>query len=126
MAKPQRLQLKRTRGWRKPEGAAVVSRPSRWGNPFTLEWARLGNETLNDQEARVYVVKVFRAWLTDDGYAAAFRSAWLDERRAWILDHLHELAGKDLCCWCPLPTAGQVDWCHAAVLLELARGGGAT
>lgn len=24
----------RRRGWRKPEGAIVVARPSKWGNPF--------------------------------------------------------------------------------------------
>jgi hypothetical protein len=33
---PQRIQLRRTKGWRKPEGAVVVSRPSKWGNPFHL------------------------------------------------------------------------------------------
>lgn len=33
---PQRIQLKRTKGWRKPEGAIVVARPSKWGNPFRL------------------------------------------------------------------------------------------
>lgn len=123
MTEPRRVQLSRRKGWRKPEGAVVVSRPSRWGNPFTIEWARLGQEHLTDQEARVYVVKVFRSWLTDDAYAAAFRSTWLDERRARILGHLGELAGRDLCCWCPLPAAGQVDWCHVAVLLEMANGG---
>ena len=31
---PKRIQLRRTKGWRKPEGAVVVSRPSKWGNPF--------------------------------------------------------------------------------------------
>lgn len=31
---PERIQLKRTKGWRKPECAVVVSRPSKWGNPF--------------------------------------------------------------------------------------------
>jgi uncharacterized protein DUF4326 len=31
---PERIQLRRTVGWRKPEGAVVVSRPGRWGNPF--------------------------------------------------------------------------------------------
>ena len=31
---PERIQLRRTKDWRKPEGAIVVSRPSRWGNPF--------------------------------------------------------------------------------------------
>jgi hypothetical protein len=36
MTAPKRIQLRRTKGWRKPEGTIVVSRPSRWGNPFTL------------------------------------------------------------------------------------------
>lgn len=31
---PERIQLRRVAGWRKPEGAIVVSRPSKWGNPF--------------------------------------------------------------------------------------------
>ena len=30
----ERIQLKRTKGWRLREGAVVVSRPSIWGNPF--------------------------------------------------------------------------------------------
>jgi hypothetical protein len=33
---PERIQLRRTKGWRKPEGAIVVSRPSKWGNPFRV------------------------------------------------------------------------------------------
>lgn len=31
---PDRVQLRRTRGWRKPEGVVNVARPTRWGNPF--------------------------------------------------------------------------------------------
>lgn len=31
---PERVQLKRTRGWRLSPGAVVVARPTRWGNPF--------------------------------------------------------------------------------------------
>lgn len=31
---PERIQLRRTKGWRKPTGAVVVARPSQWGNPF--------------------------------------------------------------------------------------------
>lgn len=27
---PSRIQLRRTKGWRKPEGAIVVARPSKW------------------------------------------------------------------------------------------------
>lgn len=33
---PQRIQRKRTKGWRMPEGAVYVGRPSKWGNPFKL------------------------------------------------------------------------------------------
>jgi len=34
MAHPLRIQRKRTKGYRLPEGAVCVSRPSKWGNPF--------------------------------------------------------------------------------------------
>lgn len=33
---PVRIQRKRARGWKAPEGAVYVGRPSRWGNPFTV------------------------------------------------------------------------------------------
>ncbi|WP_239162133.1 DUF4326 domain-containing protein [Acrocarpospora phusangensis] len=33
-----------------------------------------------------------------------------------------DLDGKDLACWCPLPEPGEIDWCHARVLLEIANG----
>jgi hypothetical protein len=36
MSAPKRIQLRRTKGWRKPEGAVVVARPSRWGNPYRI------------------------------------------------------------------------------------------
>lgn len=34
VAPTKRVQLRRAKGWRKPEGAIVVARPSKWGNPF--------------------------------------------------------------------------------------------
>lgn len=33
---PQRIQRKRTKGWRMPDGAIYVGRPTRWGNPFVV------------------------------------------------------------------------------------------
>lgn len=121
MGEPRRVQLSRRAGWRKPEGAVVVSRPGKWGNPFTLEWVRLGDgvETLTDHEARTMAVQTFEAWLTVDAYASPFPAS-MHKRRDWMLGNLHTLAGKDLCCWCPLPKDGEVDWCHAAVLMRLA------
>lgn len=34
MTAPKRIQRKRTLGWRKPDGAVIVDRTSKWGNPF--------------------------------------------------------------------------------------------
>jgi hypothetical protein len=31
---PKRIQRRRIAGWRMPEGAVYVGRPTRWGNPF--------------------------------------------------------------------------------------------
>ena len=41
---PQRIQLRRTAGWRKPPGAVVVARPTRWGNPFAFRAALAGHD----------------------------------------------------------------------------------
>jgi hypothetical protein len=34
---PERIQLRRAKGWRKPDGVVVVARPTRWGNPYTFD-----------------------------------------------------------------------------------------
>lgn len=33
---PKRIQRKRTKGWKMPEGAVYVGRPSEWGNPYRV------------------------------------------------------------------------------------------
>ncbi len=112
---PERIQLRRTKGWRKPEGAIVVARPSRWGNPFTMSSAIEIGYAKNHDEARAFAVQCFRAWLSgDDGMWSAGHGV-----RREMLACLPELAGHDLACWCPLNQP-----CHADVLLELANGGG--
>lgn len=96
---PKRIQLSRRKGWRKPEGAIVVARPSRWGNPVFFSDGR--KLTADD---RRYLVDAYRVWLFHHTDAPA-----LEEVRA-------ELAGHDLACWC-----GPDDPCHADVLLEMAN-----
>lgn len=110
----ERIQLRRTKGWRKPAGAIVVARPSRWGNPFRVSAVR---EALNahgvsasDAELQVACVRSFTEWLEGDGPPV------LPEQRRWILSNLPNLAGHDLACWCPLDQP-----CHADVLLEAAN-----
>lgn len=64
------MQLRRTKGYRKPEGAVVVARPSKWGNPFPLKgpwitWAAVGLGYHGDEIGRRNAaVALHRAWLT--------------------------------------------------------------
>jgi hypothetical protein len=99
--KPRRIQLKRAKGWRKPIGVVVVSRPSKYGNPF-----RVGRHLTTPEAA----VVAYREQLVT-------RGLW---RGATLLVNVHdvrrELRGRDLACWCPI---GQP--CHADVLLEVAN-----
>jgi hypothetical protein len=92
MTPPKRVQLRRTKGWRKPEGVIVVSRGTKWGNPFKV--GRHGIPT------RAEAVRLYRQWLP----GSPLRS------------QVSELAGHDLACWCPLDQP-----CHADALLELAN-----
>lgn len=92
---PRRVQLRRVRGWRKPEGAITVARPSRWGNPF-----RVGDTAPDRQGA----VEAYRRYLAE-------RPDLCRQARTY-------LAGHDLACWCPLD-----EVCHGDVLLRVAAGG---
>ncbi len=121
-APPHRIRLSRSRGWRKPPGAVVVSRATRWGNPFrvgaTYMW-------LAGEEDRTWPVPTSR----DPGeYADGVRVVHCPDTatavnwfRRWAVgDYSAEarriLRGHDLACWCPLDQP-----CHADVLLELAN-----
>jgi len=102
---PTRIQLRRTKGWRLPDGAVTVARPSRWGNPF-----RVGDPGIADRDeavARFAALLAARRAGTEPPDAPAYPSD--DEIRA-------ELAGHDLACWCPLDGP-----CHAETLLQIAN-----
>lgn len=105
---PVRIQLRRTKGWRKPEGAIVVARLSRWGNPFTFKDAESAGFTRKD------AVTAFADWLHGNPWACG--ADRYEAKRQAILDSLSDLRGHDLCCWCPLGSP-----CHADILLELAN-----
>jgi hypothetical protein len=104
--KPQRIQLRRVKGWRMPPNTVKVDRSTRWGNPHPLD---AYPAALSADEQRRLAQADFQADLEAGrlGFTAA------DVRR--------ELRGKNLACWCPLPKPGEPDHCHAAVLLELAN-----
>ncbi len=87
-SKPHRVQLSRKKGWRMPENTVKVSRPSPYGN--------YAGPTRADYERDI-------AGMTNTD-------------RAFFMDRVAELSGKNLACWCPLDQP-----CHADVLLELAN-----
>jgi hypothetical protein len=89
----RRIQLRRTKGWKLPPNTVVVSRPSKWGNPYKV------SKKYNAESA----VISYRLWLAHDGLAIA-------------LGAKVALRGKNLACWCALDKP-----CHADVLLEIAN-----
>lgn len=110
---PQRIQLRRTRGWRKPEEAVVVARPSKWGNPFRIEDCIEAGFADTPEQARAVCVDAFRSWLTGRGWADGTA---VEALRPAYLASIDALRGKDLACWCPLDQP-----CHADVLLAVAN-----
>lgn len=97
---PQRIQRQRTKGWKMPEGAIYVGRPTQWGNPF-----KVGSHC--GRRCREQIVASYRYEIVQkNGGVVGFNRFWAAEK----------LRGKDLACWCPLDQP-----CHADVLLELAN-----
>lgn len=90
---PSRVQLSRRKGAKLPPNTVVVSRPSRWGNPFKATGEYPVERAVEDYEH----------WLfTDPNGMEILRAAQM------------ELRGKNLACWCK---PGKP--CHADVLLRL-------
>jgi len=95
-----RIQRKRTKGWRMPEGAIYVGRPSRWGNMY-----RVGDEDPDPNHAGermdAKTATDYFGWVLSTSYNA---DAYLEPLRS----------ATALVCWCPLDQP-----CHADVLIEL-------
>jgi hypothetical protein len=117
---PKRIQRKRTKGWRMPAGAVYVGRPTFWGNPFAVTKACPAKQAVRSYRRLIKTwsqAAIMRAVkFADDGQPAVLEALALIVWRNTARTRLHELRGKDLCCWCPLDQP-----CHADVLLELAN-----
>lgn len=118
-SKPQRIQRKRAKGWKAPDGAVNVTRPGKWGNPFRVGGHyKIGtpgrggfayleayeghqDETFTTLKSVRECVEWFRVYRTRYPYAPM---------------DLATIRGKDLMCWCK-----PGDPCHADVLLEMAN-----
>ena len=110
--KPQRIQRKRTKGWRMPANTVYVGWPSKWANPFRMGcWIRAARYTR--EEARLLVAALFTECLLDGDEP---NDPGMAEAMDRIKADIHELRNKSLACWCPLDQP-----CHADTLLELAN-----
>jgi len=128
MTRPCRIQMRRDRPWRADyPDAVIVARPSRWGNPFTVDAAR----SAGYDDPQAVAVRAFRDWLSGIPWACGCMDR-MELRRAGIRGGLHDLRGRDLACWCRLcarhadglplgETCPDCAPCHADVLLEIAN-----
>lgn len=122
---PERIQLHRSKGWRKPRGAIVVARPSKWGNPFRpcrctraadnggLEWGWFATSQGLGARPMHWGRGARSAALAD---CVEMHAWWLLNDAPMNLAGVSDLRGHDLACWCPLDAP-----CHADILLELAN-----
>lgn len=106
---PKRIQRRRTKGWRMPEGAIYVGRPTQWGNPL---YAGMWTGYTKADACRDY-----RKWIMRDLSVITFDNAF--GKPPSLFDIRLHLAGQDLCCWCPLDQE-----CHGDILLEFANAKG--
>lgn len=123
---PERIQRKRTKGWRLPDNCVYVGRPTKFGNPFRLVGDNehvycdashrrkiLDPWVVFDPNQRTpgtqqMVIELYARWITGE-----FDEAGIVRPREFSFVDLWSLRGKDLACWCPLEKP-----CHADVLLK--------
>lgn len=126
-----RVQRKRTKGFKLPENTKCVNRGTKWGNPVKLvdglvyidashrrkilsPWVVVCQGTIDD------VMKLYRMIVTNDVPRTGLYSKSSHDILEWAnyfkkLD-LSELKGKNLACFCSLSAP-----CHADVLINLLK-----
>lgn len=103
---PKRIQRSRAKGWRMPDGAVYVGRPTKWGNPFAV-----GDNVQASSSDPIAVC--FSTSEAVETYRSVLATPSMAKFRAEIAQ---ELRGKDLVCWCALDQP-----CHADILLKIAN-----
>jgi Domain of unknown function (DUF4326) len=103
---PERIRLRRTKGWLMPDNTVKVDRSTRWGNPLRADMSK-GYSAAD-------AVADYVRWLNQERQVLSFNNAFgmppgFDEIRG-------QLKGKNLACWCKHGEA-----CHADALLRIAN-----
>jgi hypothetical protein len=111
------VQVRRTRGYRKPADAVAVTRSSTyWGNPYRLE--DYGPDKVI---ARARVIELYCKYLRGEPEPGAHMGGRIRHGLTGselVAKIRRDLAGRTLACFCRLDQP-----CHADVLLRVAAGG---
>jgi hypothetical protein len=123
MTAPIRVQRMRTKGWRLPPNTVCVTRPGKWGNPYSV--ARVHSPPTWWGVFLRYPSIVERVGSSASEHGAQLEAVakFLRDLERGTLsvseeDVRRELRGKNLACFCPIGSP-----CHADVLLVIANGG---
>ncbi len=116
---PERIQRRRTKGWKMPENTISVSRPGEFGNPFKIGgYYKVGNGGVGFSW-----LHCLYACNADSSYTLIETNQQaVDMYREYITNYplkeeqINKLKGKNLACFCSLDKP-----CHADVLLEIAN-----
>lgn len=79
-----------------------ITRPGPWGNPFSHKPSKYAIAIVG---SRQQAIAAFEDWLLNSP----------DEKAVWMREHLDDLRGKVLGCWCA------PQQCHGEVLARLAN-----
>ena len=132
---PQRIQRKRTKGWKSPANTIYVGRPTKWGNPFRVvqmsdgEWSvktdgsewcteiliKFGHAVYPSKESAIKdAVAMYGYWLIPYEHGDNMSKFYISISN--LEEAIQNLKGKNLSCFCPLDQP-----CHADILLKLAN-----
>jgi uncharacterized protein DUF4326 len=109
---PERIQRKRVKDWKAPDGVINVTRPGRYGNPY-FPGCGIGFGGFDAQMRPVSWPLITKADMKRH-FAEHMRVMALHEPKEFEA-YIAPLRGKNLMCWCK-----PGEPCHGDVLLELA------
>jgi hypothetical protein len=119
---PQRIQRKRTKGWKQPENTCYCGRGSKWGNLFTVgrplySWGKALLTVAVCKHPNAYI-EIFNsdlfAGITTLEKSLEYYELWLDMQiKNKSLDLIELLKYDYLSCWCPLDKK-----CHVDILIN--------
>jgi len=116
---PVRIQRRRVKGWTKPVGAVNCTRPSKYGNPFSVEKYGLDRSLKLFQQMidEFTSIKQFSIDAQEDALNSPLFKAFRKSNELSLRDMIKsDLRGKDLMCFCEFDKP-----CHANILLCIAN-----